>query len=288
MPPIKVTGFAGSLVDALGEPAEQLELYWLGQSGFLFRTPHATWVIDPYLSNHLADKHRDHVFSHERMEPPPIATADLPPLDYVFCTHIHGDHLDVPTLESIGKNQQKTRFVLPGGIENDVAHLPIEGDRFIWAEADKSVSLKAKLEAVPLKAAHEEFEYDKKGRHRFLGYVFRCGPATLYHSGDCIPYQGLVEKLQELRPDVAMLPVNGRSKALTEKNIIGNFTLAEAIELCLRARVPAMIAQHFGLFAFNTIEPELIDQAAQEVPKELQLLKAEVGTRYTLNPHHRA
>lgn len=97
-----------------------------------------------------------------------------------------------------------------------------------------------------------------------------------------------MEKLQELRPDVAMLPVNGRSKALTEKNIIGNFTLAEAIELCLRARVPAMIAQHFGLFAFNTIEPELIDQAAQEVPKELQLLKAEVGTRYTLNPHHRA
>jgi L-ascorbate metabolism protein UlaG (beta-lactamase superfamily) len=288
MPPVNLSRFGGSLAEALRKPAEQLELYWLGQSGFLFRKPNLTWIIDPYLSNHLAQKHRDHPFSHERMEPPPIATRDLPELDYVFCTHIHGDHLDVPTLESIGKNQQKPHFVLPGGIENDVAHLQMDRSRLIWAEADKSISLKGELELVPLKAAHEEFEYDKKGRHRFLGYLFRCGPITLYHSGDCIPYQGLVERLQELRPDVAMLPVNGRSKELTEKNIIGNFSLAEAIEICLKAGIPAMIAQHFGLFAFNTIKPDLIDRAALEVPKELQLLKAEAGTRYTFNPRNRA
>jgi hypothetical protein len=42
-----------------------------------------------------------------------------------------------------------------------------------------------------------------------------------------------------------------------------------------------MIAQHFGLFAFNTIKPELIDDAAVQVSMELQLLKAELGTRYT-------
>lgn len=85
-----------------------------------------------------------------------------------------------------------------------------------------------------------------------------------------------------------MLPVNGRRKDLTEKNIVGNFSLAEAINLCLQARVPAMIAQHFGLFAFNTIKPDIIDQAAIEVPQELQLLKAEAGSRYTFNPRSRA
>lgn len=284
MPPVKVSRFGGSLADALRKPAEQLEMYWLGQSGFLFRTRNVTWVIDAYLSNYLAKKYRDHMFSHERMAQPPIATQDLPELDYVFCTHIHGDHFDVPTIESIAKNQQKTRFVLPGGIKNDVAHLAVNCERFIWAEAGNSLSLKDEIEVVPVKAAHESFEYDKEGRHRFLGYLFRCGEIGIYHSGDCIPYEGLVEKLRELRPNVALLPVNGRSKELTEKNIVGNFSLAEAIELCLTARVPAMIAQHFGMFAFNTINPELIDQAATGTAKELQILKAEVGTRYSFNP----
>jgi L-ascorbate metabolism protein UlaG (beta-lactamase superfamily) len=288
MPPVNVTRFGGSLADALRNPIEQLELYWLGQSGFLLRTRKVTWIIDPYLSNHLADKYRDHVFSHERMKPAPIAIEDLSALDYVFCTHIHGDHLDRPTLEAIAKNQSKTCFVLPGGIESEVSSLQIDHHRFIWAEADKSFWLEDEIEVVPVKAAHEDFEYDTRGRHRFLGYVFRCGEMTLYHSGDCIPYQGLAEKLRELRPDVALLPINGRSKELTEKKIIGNFSLAEAIELCLRAKIPAMMAQHFGMFAFNTIRPELIDQAALGASKELQILKAEVGTRYTSNSLIRA
>jgi L-ascorbate metabolism protein UlaG (beta-lactamase superfamily) len=288
MSTIKLTRLDGSLAAELQNPAKELELYWLGQSGFLFRTPELVWVIDPYLTNSLAAKYRDHLFSHERMEPPPIAIRDLPQLDYVFCTHIHGDHLDVPTLESIGENQPKTRFILPGGIAEDIAYLRVNRSRFIWAEAGKSISLKDKINVVPLEAAHEEFEYDKQGRHRFLGYVFRCGTTTLYHSGDCVPYEGLCEKLQDLQPDVAMLPVNGRKKELTEKNIVGNFSLTEAIDLCLQARVPAMIAQHFGLFVFNTIKPELIDQAAINVGKELQLLKAEAGTRYTFTPRSRA
>jgi L-ascorbate metabolism protein UlaG (beta-lactamase superfamily) len=288
MPPVKVTRFSGSLAATLRQPAGPLELYWLGQSGFLFRTPITTWLVDPYLSNHLAEKYRGHIFSHERMQPPPIAAHDLPELDYVFCTHSHGDHLDAPTLGLIEKSQLKTRFVLPGGIENELAHWPMDSTRFIWAEADNSFSLKSGLEVIPVKAAHEEFELDQKGRHRFLGYLFQCESATLYHSGDCVPYEGLVEKLRELRPDVALLPVNGRRKELTEKRIMGNFSLTEATGLCLKSRVPAMIAHHFGLFAFNTIKPELIEQAARVVPKELQLLKAEVGTRYTLNSRTRA
>jgi L-ascorbate metabolism protein UlaG (beta-lactamase superfamily) len=288
MPPVKLTHFDGSLAGALRNSAKELELYWLGQSGFLFRTPELIWVVDPYLTNSLAVKYRDHMFSHERMVPPPIAAPELPAVDYMICTHIHGDHLDVPTLESIGENHPQARFILPGGIEEDMAHLRVDSDRIIWAEAGRTISLNHEIDVVPVKAAHEEFKYDKRGRHRFLGYVFRCGATTLYHSGDCVPYQGLVEKLRELQPDVAMLPVNGRRKELTEKNIFGNFWLAEAINLCLQARVPAMIAQHFGLFAFNTIRPELIDQAAIEVAQQLQVLKAETGTRYTFNPRSRA
>jgi L-ascorbate metabolism protein UlaG (beta-lactamase superfamily) len=280
MLPLSVTRFNGSLRDALRDPVEQLEFYWLGQSGFLFRTENLAWMIDAYLSDQLATKYRDHTFSHERLEPPPIVPDDLPRLDYVFCTHIHGDHFDRPTLESIGKSQPAVRFILPAGIENDVAE--IDRNRLVWAEADQPFSLTGGISVIPLKAAHESFAYDPLGRHRFLGYVFRSGDFALYHSGDCVPYPGLVERLRELRPDLALLPVNGRRIELSKENIAGNFSLGEAIELCLQAGIPAMLAQHFGLFAFNTIQPELIDQAAIKYSGQLQILRAEPNTRYTL------
>jgi hypothetical protein len=50
----------------------------------------------------------------------------------------------------------------------------------------------------------------------------------------------------------------------------------------LEAKIPALMAHHFGMFAFNTIDPGLIDQAATKMQNQLQLTKAEVGTRYLL------
>jgi hypothetical protein len=37
------------------------------------------------------------------------------------------------------------------------------------------------------------------------------------------------------------------------------------------------------MFAFNTIDPALIDQAAENTESRLQLVRAEQGTRYSLN-----
>jgi hypothetical protein len=81
---------------------------------------------------------------------------------------------------------------------------------------------------------------------------------------------------------LALLPVNGRRRELSERNIPGNFTLAEAIELCRYARIPFLIAHHYGMFAFNTIDPTLIDEAAKALPPGLTLSKAEMGLRYRL------
>jgi L-ascorbate metabolism protein UlaG (beta-lactamase superfamily) len=35
------------------------------------------------------------------MMPAPLSAAELPEVDFVFCTHHHGDHLDGPTLKWI-------------------------------------------------------------------------------------------------------------------------------------------------------------------------------------------
>ena len=210
---VKAMPFSGPLAGALQTPCAGPEFYWLGQAGFLFRSPGLTWAVDPYLSDRLAEKYRGHGFSHERMMPAPLTAPQLPELDWVFCTHHHGDHLDGPTLEWVAANRPRTRFIVPAGIAAEVSRLALPSDRVLLAEADRPLALAAAFEVTPVPAAHEAFGYDAAGRHRFLGYAFGWGPLKLYHAGDSIPYPGLAERLRALGPEVALLPVNGRRRA---------------------------------------------------------------------------
>jgi hypothetical protein len=83
----------------------------------------------------------------------------------------------------------------------------------IWAEDGCEICLRERLPVTPVKAAHEEFEWDQCGRHRFLGYAVQVGN----HSGDTVLYEGLASRIRALRPQPALLPVNGRRKEPSER-----------------------------------------------------------------------
>src|SRR5204863_482567 len=68
----------------------------------------------------------------------------------------------------------------------------------------------AGFEITAIPAAHETVERDEWGSLRFVGYVVRCGKWTIYHSGDTVLYDGMVERLSDWRIDVALLPINSR------------------------------------------------------------------------------
>ena len=282
MPTVDVARFEGSLVEALTNEPAGVEFYWLGQAGFLVRSPRQTFLVDAYLSDQLAEKYRGHVFSHARLMAPPVTIAELPNLDFVFCTHHHGDHLDIPTIREIAGKFPDVRFIVPAASGPELGRADLRAEQVVWAEAEQEIRLSDTLKVTPVKAAHEGFEYDRLGRDRFLGYLFEVEAGLIYHSGDTLCYPGLVERINRSGPQLALLPVNRRRPELREKKTAGNFSLEEAVQFCLDARIPSMIAHHFGMFAFNTIDPGLIDQAAMNRQNQLQLMKAELGTRYFL------
>ena len=66
-----------------------------------------------------------------------------------------------------------------------------------------------------------------------MGYVVRFGRWTVYHSGDTVLYDGMVERLGAERIDVALLPINGRAP---ERRVAGNLNGPEAAALAHSAR----------------------------------------------------
>lgn len=274
--------FSGPLAGRLAAgPGDGLSLYWLGQAGFVIDAHGRRHVIDPYLSDTLAAKYRDTAFSHARMAPAPLSADELGHVDLVFCTHHHTDHMDGETLRRLAERLPELRFVVPAASrELAIERTGAGEERLVPVDAGEFRQFEG-LGLHVMRAAHEAIERDEDGRHRFLGYGLDFGDARIFHSGDTIPFAGQDEEVTAFAPDLALLPVNGRSETLRAAGFAGNFTLSEALALCGRCGVPAMIAHHFDMFAFNTIAPAEIDAAMAAAPTTL--LRARYGTEFRLD-----
>jgi L-ascorbate metabolism protein UlaG (beta-lactamase superfamily) len=230
-------------------------LAWLGQAGFALRHAHHHLLIDPYLSDHLARKYAGSEFPHTRMMSAPIEAAEVHDLDFVLCSHRHSDHMDPGTLATLAENNSRCGFVVPRAELQSATAIGLGESQLIPVNDGDTIRGSESLEIHFIPAAHQTFKVNDRGEHHFLGFILKLGDLTLYHSGDCVVYDGLIERLREWRIDLALLPVNGRSERLTARGIPGNMTFEEARDLCLAARIGALIPHHFGMFDFNTVDP---------------------------------
>lgn len=259
----------------------QVALWWLGQAGFALRCGEKLLLIDPYLSDSLAEKYRDSELKHLRMMPPPLDPAAIRGCDWYLCTHGHTDHMDAQTISAV-LQANAPRFVIPRAEQERARqrHIPLE-----WAlplNAGETVLLDEALTIEAVAAAHEELETDAEGNHKFLGYILTLGDVRIYHSGDSVPYPGLVEQLVARQIDLALLPVNGRDAFRRQRGAPGNFTVEEAAALCRAARIPHLLGHHWGMFDFNTIDPAAAAAILQQQAGDLHWLLPQIGVTYVI------
>jgi L-ascorbate metabolism protein UlaG (beta-lactamase superfamily) len=273
--------FSGALAEDIAGFNGALAFWWLGQAGFAFRWHERIFLIDPYLSDFLEQKYAGRHPSHRRMMEQPLNIAGLPRVDFLFITHRHGDHLDPITIRRIQELFPQVTAVLPAAEIIYPRSIGLDLSHPFFVNADQTLNFGGELRVSVLPAAHEELEQDENGNNRYLGFVFAFGDTKIYHSGDSIPYSGLGNALRKAKPQVALLPVNGRDAARRALSIAGNFTLEEGIDLCRNADVPTMVAHHYGMFAFNTISEERIDRAAA-TSKGPRVFRAKLSMRYRL------
>jgi len=258
---------------------EALHVWWLGQSGFLIQWQGRHVLVDPYLSDSLTEKYAATDKPHERMTERVIAPERLDFIDVVTSTHNHTDHLDAATLNPLFAANPQLRLVSPaanrafiidrlGRAADDPAIVDLD---------DGIVKIVAGFEFTGLPAAHETIDRDELGRCHFMGFLVRAGPWTIYHSGDTIDYSGLAERLAEAKPDLAFLPINGRSP---ERRVSGNLNGIEAARLSRAAGIGLTIPCHYEMFAFNTASPAEFTAECARLGQACRVMRA--GERFSL------
>lgn len=251
-------------------------LWWLGQSGFLVQHAGRHLLLDPYLSESLTKKYAATDKPHVRMTRRSVAPERLDFIDLATSSHNHTDHLDGETLGALRAASPGLTLVIPEanrGFVADRLQCPVDWPRGLDVGQELEV---AGFRVTGVPAAHEDVEYDAEGRCRHMGYVVRFGPYSLYHPGDCIPYEGQVERLRPFAVDLALLPINGRAP---ERRVPGNFTGPEAARLGHAIGARLVIPMHYDMFEFNTASPEALLAEAGRLGQAVRVL--ECGERFT-------
>jgi L-ascorbate metabolism protein UlaG (beta-lactamase superfamily) len=253
------------------------ELWWLGQAGFLVQAGGRALLIDPYLSDFLARKYAGKLHPHIRMMPSPLPPAQARGIDMVLCTHRHSDHMDPETLPAVASLNPACIFVVPRAVRWRALEIGLPAEQVLGMADGEQLEAAGGIAVDAVHSAHEERVRNPAGEDEFLGYIVRAGGVSLYHSGDCVPHEGLVDRLAGRGVDLALLPINGRDQDRRSTGIPGNFTLEEAIRLCEQAGIPSLLCHHYGMFDFNTIDPAAARARLAGMRTGVQVLFAATG-----------
>ena len=245
------------LRDVEEAPPTSLHLWWLGQSGFLVKSDDRHLLLDPYLSDSLTEKYAGTPTPHVRMTRRVVDPARLSFVDVVTASHGHTDHLDPVTLRAL----RPRTLVCPPGLRALAFERAGVVPRVV--DVDETVTVAGfEITAVPA-------EHDVPGGA--VGFVVRCGPWTLYHSGDTVAYAGLGERLRPFAFDLAVLPINGK---------LGNMDGRDAARIAKEARAGLAIPCHFEMFEFNSASPDGFAAECAVLEQPCRVLRA--GERLTL------
>ncbi len=249
---------------------DSFDLWWLGQSGFLLQWNGTCVLFDPYLSDSLTTKYEGTTKQHVRISELVIKPYLLDCIDIVTSSHNHTDHLDAETLIPLLKANPGIKFIIPEANRHFVCDRVKCDHSFPLGLNDEDHLQIDQFTFYGVPAAHNEIERDEKGRCKFMGFIVKFGKWAIYHSGDTLLYDGMVEVLKPFQVDVTFLPINGHDPL---RKVAGNLNAKEAAWLGKQIAAKLVIPHHYDLFEFNTADPKNFEREAELVNQPFVVLK---------------
>lgn len=255
-----------------------LAVWWLGQSGFLYKSRLGTLVIDPYLSESLTEKYANTEKPHIRMTECPIRGNELPGIDLVLASHKHTDHIDGATLSPLLGANPEAELCVPEALIHHCEKLGLPSKRLVGLDNGWEYE-RAGFKVRALPSAHMALDTDTSGLCLYLGFVVEVDGLRFYHSGDTVVYDGLVENLGPGPFDAFFLPINGWDP---RRKVAGNMSAEEAVELANVCRPRFLVPHHYEMFTFNTVPIGTFEEAAKGLTAGVEPVVKRCGERWEI------
>jgi L-ascorbate metabolism protein UlaG (beta-lactamase superfamily) len=257
-------------IDKLSTDENNFHLWWLGQSGYLITYKGQRILIDPYLSDSLTKKYADTKKPHVRVSERVVAPELLTNISVVTSSHNHTDHLDGETLIPLIKNNPGIVFIIPEANREFVCgRAQVPNDYPVGLNDGKSFTV-GEFTFHGLPAKHNDIDRDEQGNCKYMGFVISFGKWNIYHSGDTLWFDEMVELLKPFNIDVALLPINGNDPS---RGVAGNLDTKEAATLGKAIGAGVVIPCHYDMFAFNTADPAEFVKEAEKIGQDYCVLK---------------
>lgn len=232
-------------IKALRVPSRSLALWWLGQAGFVMKSPGGIIAaLDPFLSNSCKKIGEQNGFRMDRQIPPPLPPKDLVGLDLCLITHSHQDHLDPETLGPYCKAGGAGAFFAPAeALERlHAIGVPARQTTMVWPNKSITVGDLTARATFAIPFGGDDLTH--------VGYLISVkGGPKIYFTGDTAYHDLLVDAVAPHKPDLLVSVINGAFR---------NLGPAEAALLAKRLKVKTVIPCHHDLFLDNCQPPQML------------------------------
>ena len=237
-------------IENLFVPEGKIACFWLGQAGFVFKTPDGeTIAVDPYFSDCC-----NRYFGFKRIMPPVMA-ADETEFDYLFVSHSHYDHFDpdsVPLLLQSGR----TKAFFASDCKPECERLGIPDGRVTFVKEGDVFDF-GRVKAKAVKCDHGSLA------PLAVGFLFDFCGKKIYFTGDTSDNPECFGDPELQGADLLILPVNGA---------FGNLNETEAADVAARLKGKEILPCHFWNFKEHGGDPEKFFKAAREKRINARLL----------------
>ena len=265
----------------LTPPPSGLRVTWLGHSTTLLEVDGRRVLTDPQWSERASPLTW---LGPKRWYPPPIALADLPPIDAVVISHDHYDHLDMQTIVAM-KEWKNTQFFVPLGVGAHLEHWGIPSRQITeldwWGEAQIA---DLRIVCTPARHASGRTGLDKDAT-LWAGWALIGPQHRVYFSGDTGLFRAMREIGQKLGPfDLTLIEVGQYHEAWPDWHIGPE----QAVEAHQRVQGRVLLPIHWALFqlAYHGWTEPGERVAAESARKTVEILTPQPGESVepTLHP----
>lgn len=197
----------------------------------------------------------------------PLPPEDLRRVDAVLISHLHGDHLDLPSLKKLG---YETHLIVPRGAGG---YLTARGFRHITEIVRGEKVKMGGLNVVATRADHEGRRLPWTPVVEPLGFLFE-GSYEIYFAGDTDLFSEMTSIGTKL--DLALLPVWGWGPNLGT----GHMDPLRAAQALVHLRPEVAIPVHWGTYGpaiLDLLNPGFLSQPPREFAREAALVAPDVS-----------